>query len=161
MIIKTGIKKVENYLGIYALKNIIKGEIIFSINGKIVALPSKYSIQTGKIIHVEPFSKNTQDSTSSWQFLNHSCSPNSFIDTETSALIALKNIAAGDEICFNYNTTEYEMASPFQCKCVSEKCYGEIKGFKYLSEQDQKMLYPQAAPHIQLMSLNKKKDLVQ
>jgi len=159
MIIKTTVKHLKEYFGVYSLRDIKKGEIIFSIEGKIVFVPSKYSIQVEITSHIEPFSKDIQDNLSHWQFLNHSCSPNAFINIEKSTLVAFKNISVGEEVRFNYNATEYEMSSPFQCKCGSEKCYGEIKGFKYLSEADQKALYPKVSPHIQLLS-EKNKHLV-
>lgn len=36
------------------------------------------------------------------QYINHSCDPNVFFDTASFKLIALKDIAAGDELCFFY-----------------------------------------------------------
>lgn len=36
------------------------------------------------------------------QYVNHSCTPNVFFDTSTLKLIALKDIKAGEELCFFY-----------------------------------------------------------
>lgn len=46
--------------------------------------------------------------------------------------MALRPIAQGDEVTYDYNTTEYSMASPFLCHCGH--CSGtEIRGFRHLS----------------------------
>lgn len=46
---------------------------------------------------------------------------------------ALRDIAAGNEITFNYLTTESEMAVPFNCSCGSTNCFGLIQGRSFLT----------------------------
>ncbi len=72
-------------------------------------------------------------------FINHSCNPNTFIDLNKKYFIAIKHINKGEEITFNYNTTEYDMIKyreDFRCKCGAKKCYGRVKGFKYLNNKE-------------------------
>jgi SET domain len=46
--------------------------------------------------------------------------------------VALRRIQAGDEITFDYETTEFEMLNGgFICTCVSPICRGHLRGFKY------------------------------
>jgi D-alanine-D-alanine ligase-like ATP-grasp enzyme len=52
-------------------------------------------------------------------------------------LVAIREIRPGETITLNYNATEWEMASPFQCSCASTKCLGRIAGFVKMSNQDQ------------------------
>lgn len=66
------------------------------------------------------------------QYVNHSCAPNAFFDTTYMSLIALKAIAAGEEITFFYPSSEWDMAQSFSCRCGSELCLGEIKGAAHL-----------------------------
>lgn len=66
------------------------------------------------------------------QYVNHSCAPNAFFDTTYMSLIALKAIAAGEEITFFYPSSEWDMAQSFSCRCGSEQCLGEIKGAAHL-----------------------------
>lgn len=66
------------------------------------------------------------------QYVNHSCAPNAFFDTTYMLLIALKAIAAGEEITFFYPSSEWDMAQSFSCRCGSEQCLGEIKGAAHL-----------------------------
>ncbi|MGB3534721.1 MAG: SET domain-containing protein-lysine N-methyltransferase [Microcoleaceae cyanobacterium] len=62
------------------------------------------------------------------QYINHSCSPNVFFDTENMKVIALKNIEIGEEFTFFYPSTEWSMDRGFDCLCQSENCLKEIKG---------------------------------
>jgi hypothetical protein len=67
------------------------------------------------------------------QFINHSCSPNVFFDTEKKVLVSLKDIHPGDEITFFYPSTEWEMDQPFLCQCGSAQCLQIIQGAAFLS----------------------------
>ncbi len=62
------------------------------------------------------------------ELINHSCDPNVFFDSQRWQLVALKPIAPGDELCFFYPSTEWHMASPFECACGSSHCLGRISG---------------------------------
>lgn len=147
------ISESRGYKKVIAEKTFKRGDTLFVLEGNLSSQPSKYSIQTGLESHLQPHENNNE-----WKFVNHSCNPNACIDTAERKMKALKDIHEGEEICFNYNTTEYEISSPFQCNCGTEKCYGKIKGFKYLSEEQQQLLLPYTASHINI--LNKKKHLV-
>lgn len=68
------------------------------------------------------------------QYCNHSCAPNIFFDTATMEVIALQDIAAGEELTFFYPSTEWEMAQPFACYCGSTQCLGTIRGAAALPE---------------------------
>jgi hypothetical protein len=129
------VKKIDSFFAVYANKPFEKGEAILLLKGILSKTPSKYSIQISPTDHLEPLTDSPNDEFSSWRFLNHSCEPNSYVDVKQMALVAGRNIRAGEEICFNYNTTEYDMAAPFLCNCGSKECFGEIKGFKHLSEK--------------------------
>jgi hypothetical protein len=69
------------------------------------------------------------------QYINHSCSPNIFFDTTTFKVVCLRSIKPGDELCYFYPSTEWEMAQPFQCVCGSNNCLGYIGGASYLSKE--------------------------
>jgi SET domain-containing protein len=69
------------------------------------------------------------------QYINHSCDPNVFFDTSSMTLIALKSIEIGEELCFFYPSTEWEMIQPFKCHCKSVDCLGQIQGAKFLSKE--------------------------
>lgn len=78
-------------------------------------------------------------------FINHSCDPNCVIrfEDETPVLFVLNDMKEGEELTFDYNTTEWDLHEQevsvqkdivFSCLCGSAKCVGDIKGFRYLTE---------------------------
>ena len=80
------------------------------------------------------------------EIINHSCEPNAFLrDRE---MVALTCIEPWQQITFNYNTTEYDMAQPFACQCGSRSCAGEIRGYRWLSAAEKSRLRPFTAAHL-------------
>ena len=61
------------------------------------------------------------------RYLNHSCEPNAYIDTQQQKLVANKCINPNDEITFNYLVSERKTTTPFDCDCASENCVGRIE----------------------------------
>ncbi|MBI4945354.1 MAG: SET domain-containing protein [Bacteroidetes bacterium] len=152
---KIKVARKAHYFCVIATKKILKGEIILKLQGNASSFPDKYSIQTGEKEHLFPFSENPQDESSAFRFINHSCSPNSYFDVPNKSLIALKDIDINEEVFFHYCSTEYEMASPFQCLCGTADCLIEIKGFRYLSAEKKKELSNQLAPHLKKLEHRK------
>jgi len=62
------------------------------------------------------------------RYMNHSCEPAVFLDTQNGSIIALKAIGAGEAITYFYPSTEWAMARPFACLCKSGNCLGTIQG---------------------------------
>lgn len=91
-----------NGLGLFSKSQYKKGEIIFILNGSIKNKPSRESIYIGENKHI----------TDKWgTFMNHSFSPTTLIKGRN--VVALINIDVGDELTFNYNDNEINMACPF------------------------------------------------
>lgn len=62
-------------------------------------------------------------------WVNHSCDPNTILDTENvnPRLVALRNIAKGEEITVDYELTEIGGQHKKPCNCSSTKCRGYFK----------------------------------
>ena len=133
----------NGFAGIYAAKAFRQGERVISVEGPIQDFPSRYSIQIGRDRHIEAGPENPP-----WKYLNHSCDPNIALDANMRAFYALREIDAGEELRFNYLTTEWEMATPFECHCGAPECYDYVAGFKYLAPEAQIRLLDQVADHI-------------
>lgn len=106
-----------------------RGDVISAFSAKeIHKNPSRYTVQSGEHAHIilEP---------EFLQYINHSCNPNSFFNTTTMELVALKTIRPGDEFTFFYPSTEWFMAEPFKCLCGEANCIGTIKGAKELEKE--------------------------
>lgn len=115
--------------GVFATHDMKKGETVFE--GKPVALVKErtnHSFQIHFNAHVQ------LDKTS--RSINHSCEPNTGVQYNTYAgydFVALRDIKKGEEITWDYETTEYISISVGKCLCRSSLCRKKLKGFKYLS----------------------------
>ena len=66
------------------------------------------------------------------QYINHSCSPNVFFDISNGYVVCLQDIKVGTELTYFYPSTEWKMASPFQCNCGNDNCLQVIRGAAFL-----------------------------
>lgn len=137
-------KLYKGYKGLFAKKDIIAGSIIFLLKGSVSRRPTKYSVQLSRDKHIDfpSVRKPNDDLDYAWQYLNHSCEPNGYVNAVEYCFCALRNIRKGQEITFNYLTTEYELAAPFRCGCGSAKCFGFIRGNKFLTADQIAELLP-------------------
>lgn len=70
-------------------------------------------------------------------YINHSCDPNCGIDADL-RLIALRDLAAGEELSFDYSTTMHEHGAwSLDCGCGSPSCRGRIVDFVGLTPRQQ------------------------
>lgn len=82
-----------------------------------------YTIQTGPDEYI--------DTRPPGRFTNHSCEPNSGIFGDR-FLLALRDIAAGEEIQFDYSTTMSENHWTMSCRCGRPRCRRLIRDFHFL-----------------------------
>lgn len=101
-----------------------KGSIVVDLKGLTPGAKRYSSVQVSSTQHVEL--------NSDLVFMNHSCDPSMHMDVDRMAIVALKDIKAGDEMTFFYPSTEWDMAQPFACWCGSSKCIETVQGAKYL-----------------------------
>jgi len=127
----------DGYKGLFASKDLLAGSVIFHLKGCVSRRPNKYSIQLSRDKHLDfPPRRNPNDDLDyAWQYLNHSCEPNGYLNAAEYCFRAARNISKGEEITFNYLATEYELASPFRCGCRSVNCFGLIRGNKFLTAE--------------------------
>ncbi len=119
--------------GLFVTRSVRKGEILITYDGPIINHATRYSIQIDDKLHIE----GTLESNAC---LNHSCAPNTYVDWKGVFLRALRDLEAGEELTCNYLTTDWELHEKFVCTCGAPNCYGEVKGFKYLSAKQQRDL---------------------
>jgi len=108
--------------GLYATKNYTKDSIIHRLEGVLCLKPTKESIHIGNGLHViDKFYG---------KYINHSFEQNTKI--ELNKIIAIRDINKGEELTFNYNDSELEMACPFE--------YDDIKVCGKKVEQEKNVL---------------------
>lgn len=139
--------------GVFAARRHSPSDSVLPLRGRSTAQQSRYTIQVGIDRHIDPhrYVKGAATDPAPWKYLNHSCDPNLEANFSTMHFMARREIAAGEELSFNYLTTEWDMASPFECICAAPGCFCTIRGFKYLSPEDQIRLLSSSAPHIRIL----------
>ncbi len=127
--------------GAFADRDFARGEIVLQFPAKFVSHPDRYTIQLD-------FDKHLDTEGSLGSLFNHSCAANCAFDSEKLCYIARKPIAVNEELTFNYLTTEWKMAQPFNCLCQTKNCLGFIGGYSLLSSSEAKLLEGQLTPYL-------------
>lgn len=96
--------------------------------GSISDTPTYLTVQTGETTHITLQPEFLQ-------YINHSCDPNVFFDTDAMTLVCLQPIEPGTEMTFFYPSTEWEMNQPFLCQCGTPNCLQIIQGASFLSTE--------------------------
>ena len=145
---KVVLRKAKKGRALVALKPIARNEVIVEFEQRFIDAPTRTSIQVDEEMHQEATDADMLEN-----FVNHACRPNGYIEFSTLTLRAKRIIEPGEELTFNYNTTEWNMAEGFQCQCGCQGCYGPVLGFKALNLKEQKRLEPWLSPFL-LAKLN-------
>jgi uncharacterized protein len=83
--------------------------------------------------------------------LMHACNPNCYWDLKELKLVARRDIRKGEPITFNYCTTEYTLVKDFTCRCGSRNCFGNVRGFSYLTDAQKKHIASITSPYLKSM----------
>lgn len=146
-LIVTAVTQMETAPGCFAAvttRPVARGETLSRWQSALkVAKPTRHSIQIGPEQHLTTLAPGEL---AGGDFINHSCSPNAFLDLSTLELRALRDLDEGEEVSLNYCATEEELCAPFECDCGSPDCYGTVRGFRFLSQAQQEALGPLASP---------------
>jgi hypothetical protein len=132
---------IDGHRCVRAVADVTASEVIFALEGTIGSTPDRHTVQLGPGLHLHP-TGNAIDSSGEyrhpWMYTNHSCAPNAKVVDR--AMVSIRGIRAGEEITFDYDTTEYDMASPFECHCENPGCRGMIRGYKHLGPRERERL---------------------
>jgi SET domain-containing protein len=137
--------------GLFARRDIKKGEVIFRFQG----ILGDDAHTNGKSLQIDDdlFLESTifYD-----DYLNHSCDPDCFIDWKTLDLVAKRDIKMGDEINFDYCTSDWDDTDlledwSFKCGCEAIDCVGVMKGFKHLTREEKKIRLQFISPFLMKM----------
>jgi hypothetical protein len=117
--------------GVYAMEAVAAGEIVSVWGGYIVdadqldTLPHEVQQHTVQI--EEGLYLATIGGAESADFINHSCDPNLGLRGQIT-LVALRDIEAGEEVCFDYAMTDSTPYDEFECHCGMPNCRGIVRG---------------------------------
>lgn len=121
--------------GVFAMEPISRGELLVMWGGSIVSgeqlkklttTARRHSIQVEEDLFLAP-----HELPEPGDFINHSCDPNAGLSGQT-ALVALTNINAGEEICYDYAMSDGSPYDEFSCACGSLSCRLRVTGNDWL-----------------------------
>lgn len=120
----------DGYRGVFAKNRIFRGELIAVWGGDIMgalvvhAMPpdqKRLALQVDEDLYLV----SSKEGPSDW--INHCCTPNAGMSGQIS-LVALRDIAAGEEVCFDYAMTDGSPYDEFECRCGAEGCRHRVTG---------------------------------
>ena len=116
---------------VVAREPIAKGELIVVWSGTLVAgeeldaMPAdvkRYSLQVEDNHYLVSLSDCEPP-----DFVNHCCEPNSGLSGQI-ALVAMRDIGAGEEITYDYAMSDGSSYDEFPCGCGAPQCRGRVSG---------------------------------
>ncbi len=136
-----GVLVQDHHRRLIAVRDIPRGTRLFRITGREIAAPTRYSVQVEAALHLDQeCARDEQELVRRyfWRYLDHACEPTTRIRDRV--VIAVRDIGAGEGVTFHYCTTEYDMATPFECHCGSARCLGTIRGARHLTPAQRRRL---------------------
>jgi len=132
--------------GVFALEPILAGRRIMPLGGRL--LPSAALTDDLLALQVGPDLWLCSDGSVPDDMVNHSCDPNAGFSDGEPVLHALRDIASGEEICWDYSTSISEPGWFLECCCGSARCRGIVRPWGELAEADRERLRGQALRYL-------------
>jgi SET domain-containing protein len=80
--------------------------------------------------------------------VNHSCEPNAGFTSGEPVLYALRDIAPGEEITWDYSTSIAETGWTLDCRCGTPSCRGIVRSWSELTPEERARLRPMAFTYL-------------
>lgn len=137
--------------GAFALEKIAKDELIAVFGGdvydwealqRLPATTRSLSLQVADELFLVSEKPGAGD------YLNHSCNPNAGLSGQI-CLVALREIAAGEEIRFDYAMCDSLPYDEFPCSCGEPNCRGRVTGDDWKIKELQERYGGHFSPYLQ------------
>lgn len=89
---------------------------------RLPAITQRHSIQVEEDLYLAPVAPAEPA-----DFVNHCCSPNAGMSGQI-ALVAMRDINAGEEVCYDYAMSDGSPYDEFECACSTANCRGRVTG---------------------------------
>jgi hypothetical protein len=137
--------------GIFALKTIKQGELVAVFGGIVyewdtfIHLPAR---DRSLCIQVEDRHFLVPRPIGEGDYVNHSCNPNAGLSGQI-ALVAMRDIRPGEEVCFDYAMCDTMPYDEFECTCGQPNCRHYVSGSDWQKPDLQKKYAGYFSPHVQ------------
>jgi len=137
--------------GLFARENVRAGEVLLVWGGDVVTGEALHWMSEEKhrlAVQIEDdlYLVTTNEGPADW--VNHSCDPNAGLVGQI-VLAALRDIQPGEEICFDYATTDGSPYDEFECGCGSSLCRHRVTGNDWKKSGLQTRYAGHFSPYIQ------------
>jgi len=116
--------------GVFADRHFLCGEtVVIALVEREEPERTRYSVQMNWNKHVLM--------TTPAVLINHSCNPNTVVINNSHGaydFVAFRDISAGEELSFDYATTEFEIIAMNECFCAETNCRSTPGGFNVLPD---------------------------
>jgi SET domain-containing protein len=131
--------KIHSY-GCYTRVPIKKGKVVTRYTGTKLTIPDADEIyEKARRTYLFGLTdcKHVIDGDSEAAFINHSCDPNCETDVVRGRVIisAIQNIAAGEELTYDYNLYDGELNDHSLCHCGAKSCRGSMYSEKEIAKR--------------------------
>lgn len=124
--------------GVFAIEPVLRGSFLVEFRGAFVEakdIPFPLPPEDDQFLQVGPgLFLGPTDAIDN--MVNHSCEPNAAVGFNyyRAYLFALRDIAEGEEVTFDYSTTSTDPPSVWAltCRCGTPSCRGTVSGFQTL-----------------------------
>lgn len=126
-----------NGVGLFATKAFKKGETVGYIDGPVEVIKEFTPTLSKNTLNWIGVGKKSWINTnnSPFRFINHSCEPN-VAHVAKRKVVAVKNIALGEEMTFDYSLSEAEDGWVIAgCRCNTQTCRGTIMSITHLPKK--------------------------
>lgn len=116
--------------GVFAKERVRAGDVLVVWGGEVVTAETLRTMSEDRFrlalqVEEDLYLLTGNEGPADW--VNHSCDPNAGIEGQIT-LVALRDIRAGEEVCFDYATTDGSAYDEFECGCGSRNCRGRVTG---------------------------------
>lgn len=137
--------------GAFAREKVRAGDVLVVWGGEVVdgATLRAMSVDRFRLalqVEEDLYLLTTNEGVADW--VNHSCAPNAGLRGQV-VLVALRDIRAGEEITFDYATSDGSTYDEFECGCGAESCRGHVTGSDWRLPELQERYAGHFSPYIQ------------
>ncbi len=124
--------------GLFSRVAITAGARVFEVKGALhsstAVPPDAFCMQVGRDLWL------CSDGAEADDLVNHSCAPNLGFVCGDAVLYALRDIAPGEELSWDYSTSIDWPGWRLDCRCGSERCRGVVRTYGELPSADRERL---------------------
>jgi hypothetical protein len=136
---------------IFALEALQRGELLAVFGGSVYPLEAFMAIpahERSLSIQVEENLFLVPEHIGQGDYVNHSCDPNAGLSGQI-ALVAMRDIQPGEEVCFDYAMCDTLPYDEFECACGAANCRGRVTGDDWRIPELQRRYTGYFTPYVQ------------